>query len=224
MSLESVPSPPAERPGPEVPADVITSRVVAAALRAIARFGIAKLTVDDVAREAGLSRATLYRYFPGRAAILAAVVEFETDRVGRGLDDALGGATTLAEALAGVAAFGARAFTGHEALQYLLATEPGTVLPHLCFAGADTLLRVVAERIAPHLCRFMGPPEARRTGEWLARIVLSYGLAPPSGSAGPERVGVAVAGVVADFVIPAAMERAGPTSDPSGGPPHGGAA
>jgi AcrR family transcriptional regulator len=181
----------------------IAAKVVEGALRAIARFGLAKLTVDDVAREAGISRATLYRYFPGRGAVLAAVLQFETERLQRGLDDALADVATLPEALEAVGTFGARAFQGHEALQHLLATEPGTVLPHLCFGGADSLLRVAADRIAPNLCRFMGPLQARRTGEWLARIVLSYGLAPP-----PEPAETAVLGVVRDFVIPAADERA----------------
>lgn len=181
----------------------VTARVVDGALRAIARFGLAKLTVDDVAREAGISRATLYRYFPGRGAALAAVVRSETERLQRGLDEALAETTTLAESLSAVAGYGARAFTGHEALQYLLETEPGAVLPHLCFSGADSLLRVAADRIAPHLCRFMGPLEARRTGEWLARIVLSYGVAPSAGSAE-----AAVLGAVSEFVIPAAEERA----------------
>jgi AcrR family transcriptional regulator len=184
----------------------VTAKVVDGALRAIARFGLTKLTVDDVAREAGISRATLYRYFPGRGAVLAAVVQSETERLQRGLDEALGEATTLAEALAAVGGYGARAFADHEALQHLLATEPGTVLPHLCFAGADSLLGVAAARIAPHLCRFMGPLEARRTGEWLARIVLSYGLAPPPGAAE-----TAVLSVVREFVIPAAEERSGQT-------------
>jgi AcrR family transcriptional regulator len=182
----------------------VTAKVVDGALRAIARFGLTKLTVDDVAREAGISRATLYRYFPGRGAVLAAVVQSETERLQRGLDDALADVTSLPEALAAVAGFGARAFVGHEALQHLLATEPGTVLPHLCFSGADTLLCVAADRIAPHLCRFMGPLEARRTGELLARIVLSYALAPPPGS-----TEAAVLGVVREFVIPAAEERTG---------------
>jgi AcrR family transcriptional regulator len=180
----------------------VTAKVVEGALRAIARFGLTKLTVDDVAREAGISRATLYRYFPGRGAVLAAVVQSETERLQRGLDEALADATSLAEALAAVAGFGSRAFEDHAAVQHLLATEPGTVLPHLCFSGADSLLCVAAERIAPHLCRFMGPLEARRTGEWLARIVLSYGLAPPPGPSD-----AAVLGVVRDFVIPAAVER-----------------
>ena len=182
----------------------VTARVVEGALRAIARFGLTKLTVDDVAREAGTSRATLYRYFPGRGAVLAAVVESETERLQRSLDEALADVTSLSEALTAVAGFGARAFVGHEALQHLLATEPGTVLPHLCFSGADTLLRVAADRIAPHLCRFMGPLEARRTGELLARIVLSYALAPPLG---PTEA--AVLSVVREFVIPAAEERTG---------------
>jgi TetR/AcrR family transcriptional regulator, repressor for uid operon len=182
----------------------ITAKVVDGALRAVARFGLTKLTVDDVAREAGISRATLYRYFPGRGAVLTAVVQSETERLQRGLDEALADAGSLAEALAAVAGFGSRAFVGHEALQHLLATEPGTVLPHLCFSGADSLLRVAADRIAPHLCRFMGPLEARRTGEWLARIVLSYGLAPP-----PAPTEATVMGVVREFVIPAAEERAG---------------
>lgn len=182
----------------------VTAKVVDGALRAIARFGLTKLTVDDVAREAGISRATLYRYFPGRGAVLAAVVQSETERLRRGLDEALGDVTSLPESLAAVAGFGARAFVGHEALQHLLATEPGTVLPHLCFTGADTLLVVAADRIAPHLCRFMGPLEARRTGELLARIVLSYALAPP-----PGPTEAAVLSVVREFVIPAACERTG---------------
>lgn len=191
----------------------IEAKVVEGALRAIARFGLSKLTVDDVAREAGISRATLYRYFPGRGAVLTAVVRSETERLRRGLDEALSETATLGEALAAVARFAATAFVGHAALQHLLATEPGVVLPHLCFSGADTLLSVCADRIGPHLCRFMGPLEARRTGEWLARIVLSYALAPPP----VGRTEDAVLGVVREFVIPAAEERAGSAEGPTGG-------
>ncbi len=53
-------------------------RIVDGALRCIARWGLAKTTVEDVAREAGCSRATLYRAFPGgKDAILAAVAAAE---------------------------------------------------------------------------------------------------------------------------------------------------
>src|SRR3954471_14382319 len=40
-------------------------RILEATCACVARYGLAKTTVEDAAREAGLSRATVYRYFPG---------------------------------------------------------------------------------------------------------------------------------------------------------------
>jgi AcrR family transcriptional regulator len=40
-------------------------RIVLAAERCFAQYGVAKTTVEDVAAVAGTSRATVYRYFPG---------------------------------------------------------------------------------------------------------------------------------------------------------------
>ena len=176
--------------------------VVDATLRVIARFGLAKLTLEDVAKEARISRATLYRRFPGKAALLEAVVASEADRLRRGIDGALADVSTLPDALAASAAFGAREFAGHPALQFLLAHEPGAVLPALCFDGAERLLDAVAACIEPHLCRFMPRLQARRTGEWLGRIVLSYSCTP---FAGCERTDPreTVLAVVREFVIPA---------------------
>ncbi len=45
-------------------------RVLAAADGCFQRFGIAKTTMEDVARAAGISRATLYRYFADRESLL----------------------------------------------------------------------------------------------------------------------------------------------------------
>ena len=173
-----------------IPGPGLDRRLADAALRLVARYGLAKLTLDDVAREAGCSRATLYRYYPGKQALLAAVVATETARLRAGLDEAMGEVTTLEEALSAASGFGARELAGHAALQFLLAHEPGSVLPHLCFAGADRLLALMSEAVAPHLGRFLPTLAARRVGEWLARIVLSYGRTPararrhPSGERG----------------------------------------
>ena len=46
------------------------SRVLDAARRCVDRWGLGKLTIDDVATEAGVSRATLYRLFPGGMDVL----------------------------------------------------------------------------------------------------------------------------------------------------------
>lgn len=37
---------------------------------ALAQYGLGKLTMNDVCRAAGVSRATVYRYFPGREELL----------------------------------------------------------------------------------------------------------------------------------------------------------
>lgn len=176
-----------------------TDRIVEAGLRVLARYGLAKLTLDDVAREAGYSRATLYRYFPSKGALLREVVESESARLRRRLDEALAEAMTLQEALVAVAGFGAREFAAHDALQFLLAYEPGAVLPHLCFGSGDRLLDVLTGCVAPHLCRFLPPLEARRVAEWLARIVLSYGVTPPPALPGGE---AAVVALVREFALP----------------------
>src|ERR1700722_18080436 len=57
-------------------------RIADAANRCVARRGVAKTTVDDVAREAGCSRATVYRTFPGgKEEVISAVVDTEVARL-----------------------------------------------------------------------------------------------------------------------------------------------
>jgi AcrR family transcriptional regulator len=177
--------------------DALGQRVVDAALVVIGRFGLAKLTLEDVAKEAGCSRATLYRRFPGKGALLEAVVASEARRLRAGLADALAEVATLEEALAAVAAFGEGEWSSHAALQFLLAHEPGVVLPALTFQGAERTLGLVADAIAPALSRFLPTMRARRMAQWLARIVLSYGCTPAEGRSG------AAVGATQTFVVPA---------------------
>ena len=103
------PGPPADRPAPRpgvrgppwsptwAPTTAPRSRirVVDAALRCIARQGTAKTTLDDVARDAGCTRATVYRVFPGgKDAVLDAVVDTEVARFFSALALAWGRPTT----------------------------------------------------------------------------------------------------------------------------------
>ena len=155
-------------------------RVVDAALRCIARWGLAKTTIDDVAREAGVGRATLYRLFPGgRDALLHAVVGREV----AGLVDRLAGlaadAGTLEDVLTDWFGAAAGALAGHPALQFLLAHEPESVLPYLAFQHFDALLQRAAQLGGPLLAPWLpGAEDQARAAEWMARVVLSYTLAP----------------------------------------------
>jgi AcrR family transcriptional regulator len=63
----------------EKPADV-QQRLLDSAETCYAQFGLTKTTMEDVARWAGLSRATVYRYFENRDDLLMGVVEREARR------------------------------------------------------------------------------------------------------------------------------------------------
>lgn len=150
-------------------------RLVDGALRCLARQGIAKTTVDDIAREAGLSRATAYRAFPGgKDDILAAVVETEVARLFSSLAVVMGEAHDLEDVLVAGMVESARQLRSHQALSYLLAYEPGAVLPQLTFAGQDRVLLVAGDLAAPFFARWLEPEQASRAAEWAVRIVLAY--------------------------------------------------
>ena len=80
---------------------VLELRVLDATLTCIARVGVAKTTLDDVAREAGCARATVYRYFPGKQPLLNAVVARESDRIAAAVLDAAIAADDLTGAASG---------------------------------------------------------------------------------------------------------------------------
>lgn len=50
-------------------------RIIAATTRCIERMGVPKTTLSDVAEEVGVTRQTIYRYFPNLADLLNAVAE-----------------------------------------------------------------------------------------------------------------------------------------------------
>src|SRR6266545_4869783 len=56
------------------PPPTVRSRILDAALDLVGRHGLAELSMDELAAQAGVSRATLYRLFPGKAALFAELV------------------------------------------------------------------------------------------------------------------------------------------------------
>ena len=150
-------------------------RLVDGALECLARQGIAKTTVDDIARAAGLSRATAYRAFPrGKEGILAGVVETEVARLFSSLAVVMGEAADLEDVLVAGMVASARWLRGHQALCYLLEHEPGAVLPYITFGGFDRVMRVASDLAAPFFARWLEPEQASRAAEWGVRIVMAY--------------------------------------------------
>lgn len=67
-------------------------RILAAAMELLARDGLARLAMDDVADRAGVSRASVYRLYPGKSALFGALLAAESpfaevSAALRGMDD-----------------------------------------------------------------------------------------------------------------------------------------
>lgn len=88
-------SPAAWRADPGAAAyDEVRSRVLDAAERCVERRGLARVRIDEVASEAGCSRATVYRYFADKDELIRGVLVRRARRIARqvaklmeGIDD-----------------------------------------------------------------------------------------------------------------------------------------
>ena len=61
--------------------DVRAAQIVEVAAQHFARDGVAGASTIAIARDAGVTRALVYHYFPGREALLAAVLHREADQL-----------------------------------------------------------------------------------------------------------------------------------------------
>ena len=195
-----VPPAPLGSAGDALDSAPLERRAVAATLACIARHGIAKTTVEDVAREAGCSRATLYRYFDGRRALVAAAVNAEVERVALAVQQAAAGTDSLDDALVAVLHTAGRELTSHAALRFVADVEPDLLLPHLTFAGGDRFLAHASAALAPCFERFVGD-RAERAAEWVARVGLTLWLSPSSPVSLTDEARVRA--YVREFVLPA---------------------
>jgi AcrR family transcriptional regulator len=156
----------------------VEERATTALLVCIARFGLSKTTLDDVAREAGCSRATLYRYFDGKAALVRRAVDVEIERLTSRAVAAAGVHDSLLDATVAAVVTGARDLVAHEALQFLLAHEPESILGQLAFGPGDRVLVRVGDALAPAFARWLTLADSQRAGDWVARVLRSYVLMP----------------------------------------------
>ncbi|HUY86214.1 MAG TPA: TetR/AcrR family transcriptional regulator [Acidimicrobiales bacterium] len=155
-------------------------RIIEAAHKCFSRWGVTKTTVDDIGKQAGVSRATVYRYFPsGRDSILDAVVEADTARFFRNIAQVLNRAGDLHELLISGMTEAWNALSGDDILVFLLEHEPEVVLRNLAFDKLERLVALCREILAPFMERWLDRMSADRLAEWATRVVVSYAISPP---------------------------------------------
>lgn len=167
---------------PELP---LRERVLEAAYACVARFGMAKTTIEDVVKQSGVSRATIYRQFPGgRDEVLREVVAWEAGRFMGRLAEEVAGAPDLPSLIEAALRFGHRALLEHEVLQKVLATEPERLLPMLTVDQRP--LRIAEAFLGPYVERagelglLRQGVDPREATEYVARMLLSLAASPGS--------------------------------------------
>lgn len=155
----------------------------------IGRYGLARTTVDDVASASGVSRATIYRHFPGgRDQLVADTVAWEMGRFFQRLGEAVVAAPDLCVLIEDALVFARRALSEHTVFQRVVETEPDRLLP-LLTVEAFRILPLIGGFLVPYLERERDAGRLRhrsrdpgadlgRTADYIARMVLSCIGAP----------------------------------------------
>ncbi|MFI5776889.1 TetR/AcrR family transcriptional regulator [Nocardia sp. NPDC051570] len=146
-------------------------RILDAAAELFAEHGVAATQMADIARAAGCSRATLYRYFDSRQAVQSAFVHREARRVAAAVTDEIRAITDP----------GARAVAGMRASLRIVRSDPlliawfrpGDAGIALGIAQTSAVIEAIAGSVfgADH-----GDPAL--LGRWLTRLIVSLLTVP----------------------------------------------
>jgi AcrR family transcriptional regulator len=157
--------------------------LLAAAARRFVAVGIRKTTMEDIAREATAGKATLYRHFANKDAVIDALLEREAARLDRRLRGAADEHDEAARRLEAAFVAGVEFFVDHPVLTKGRDEEPGILLPRITANGGPLVRRgmelftaLIAEGIAAGELRQVDPAAA---AEVIMRLILSYFSFPP---------------------------------------------
>jgi len=157
------------------------ARILEGAATAVARHGLAKLEMSDVSAISGVSRGTLYRYFPNRDVLLAELASREgqlfRERMLAAIEQAPPGAERIRVALE----HATRHVREHALLQRLLDTDPAFLLRGLR-AQLDSLKGELGVLLLPLLQEselVRGRiASAEQLLDWMVRLMISAFLLP----------------------------------------------
>jgi AcrR family transcriptional regulator len=160
-----------------------SDRILEAAMQQIGEWGLARTTVEDVARAAGLTRQTIYRYFASKDQLVTALLMREEDRLLEGVKQAFAAHPELEDAMFEGMLFCVRFADEHPLMERLLETDEEVSLPYLTTRAGSVVSRareVIASLIRQKAWVRAGMVEP--VADLLVRAFISYTLTPPERS------------------------------------------
>jgi AcrR family transcriptional regulator len=189
--------------------EVAADRILDAAEELFTRHDPSSVGMNEIARAAGCSRATLYRYFENREALRTAYVHRETHRLADAIKDQISGVDDPGERLIAHVTTTLRLVRESPALAAWFATT------HPPIGGEMAEQSEVIAALAAAFVNSLGaddPTVVENRGRWLVRVITSL-LIFPGRDAADERA------MVEQFVVPIVVpaEQADPqrASSPS---------
>jgi AcrR family transcriptional regulator len=172
------------------------ARILDATFRALQDFGLSRLTVEDVAQRAGLSRQTVYRYFPSRDHLMIALVSREEERMLDGVRAAFLAHDDLETAVARSTTFVLELAREHPLLDRLLASDQQAFLPYVTTRALPAIVRARETMVALLMERVPDADEEflRTVVDGTTRAIVSYMITPSDRS--PDEIGTAISALV----------------------------
>lgn len=151
-------------------------QIVRAALACFGRFGVRKSTLEDIAREAGVSRATIYRYFQNKDTLLRIVISQEVARILSEVQKELKGTYPIDVKLARSFRVLEDELADHKVLHSVIELEPELILPQITVEGRASLA-MLTSLLLPALRKAaraheISPDALDDKCEWIARSVV----------------------------------------------------
>jgi TetR/AcrR family transcriptional regulator, repressor for uid operon len=164
------------------PTDAVSERILDAALTLAGASGLRHLTMDDVARQAGVGRMTVYRRFGEKARLVEALAVRESRRVLAELDAAAPSDAPIVDQIVEGFVVSLRLGREHPLLSRLALREPQSLLAAI---GADGQALFAAGRAfaaarlrAAQDAGVLGPIPVDEVAELLVRLAASFVLIP----------------------------------------------
>lgn len=169
--------------------EVAADRILDAAEQLFTRHEAATVNMNEIARAAGCSRATLYRYFENRDALYAAFVHREAYRVFSGLGERLDATAPPADRLVDGVVESLRLVRENPALSSWFAPAQRPI------GGEMAERSEVIHGLTAAYLRALGVENCERMARWLVRVMISL-LVFPAHDAADERA------MLEEFVLP----------------------